>query len=163
MVLDVAGSMVEDHNGGRNQTVEDMDSTMGNDEQKRSKGTIDFYMTKSHVSDLSHTMRMNGNPYGNGNWNGNRKDSGSGNGTRGNARPRKGHKQTNLTSRMKTSLIGTKSKGIFGAKSKTGKKTQKKLKAMWGPDSSQPGIREYLMEINNFGQGNSHGNCRIPL
>ena len=83
------------------------------------------------------------------------------NGIRGKARPRKGHKLTTLTTKMKASLIGTKSRGIMGAKSKTGKGTQKKSK--WGPDSSQPGIREYLMEIITLGQGNSHGNCKFPL
>ena len=146
---------LHDHNGGRNQMVEDMDSTMENGGLKRSKGTIDNYMIKSHISDMSHTMRMNGN------WNGN--GNGSGNGIRGKARPRKGHKLTTLTTKMKTSLIGAKSRGILGAKSKTGKGTQKKSKSKWGPDSSQPGIREFLMEIKTLGQGNSHGNCKFPL
>ena len=55
----------------------------------------------------------------------------------------------------KQSSFGLLSKGRGGPKSKTGKGSTGKLRAS---DSSQPGIRKFLMEIKSCGKGNSHGN-----
>ena len=75
--------------------------------------------------------------------------------------PMVGIERPKLSKRLKSSANLGKNKKIYGGKSKTGKGQTKKMK--WS-DSSQPGIREYLMEIGAiFKQGNenSHGTCNF--
>ena len=72
--------------------------------------------------------------------------------------PRIGIGKTTMTRRLKSSVRLRKKKMGGGTRSKTGKGLAKK----WGgSDSSQPGIRKFLMEIEDYknsGNGNSPGN-----
>ena len=63
---------------------------------------------------------------------------------------------TKLATRMKRSSNQTGTKGHGGAKVNLGKRIKKVCKKT---DSSQPGIRQFLMEI----KGNSHGKSAIPI
>ena len=77
--------------------------------------------------------------------------------------PRNGIGKTKLTRKLKSSVCLGKNKKFVGAKSNTGKGMVKKMG--WS-DSSQPGIRKFLLkieEIKNSSNGNSPGNFPIPL
>ena len=77
--------------------------------------------------------------------------------------PWNGIGKTKLTKKLKSSVCLGRKKKFVGAKSKAGKGIVKKLG--WS-DSSQPGIRKFLLkieEIKNSSNGNSPGNFPIPL
>ena len=81
--------------------------------------------------------------------------------------PKIGIEKTKLTRRLKSSVTLKKKKMVGGTKSKTGKGLAKK----WGgSDSSQPGIRKFLLENDEktrsfkiSSNGNSPGNHPIPI
>ena len=117
----------------------------GSGSRKFSKqGTIKHFLTKNHGIGMD---KNGGGTEGDG-------------GRRGGMvlDPKIGIGKTKLTKRLKSSVALGKKKMVYGAKSKTGKGLAKK----WGgSDSSQPGIRNFLMEIGdhkNSGNGNSPGN-----
>ena len=69
--------------------------------------------------------------------------------------PKNGNGQTKLARKMKSSVCLGNKKNLVGAKSRSGKGMVKKMG--WS-DSSQPGIRQFLMEIRENKNLSSNGN-----
>ena len=108
------------------------------------QGTIKNFLTKPR--NTGKNKNVGGARKGGGRSDGMVMDPGNGNG------------KAKLSRVLKSSVCLGKKKLLVGAKSKAGKKLTKKL---GGTDSSQPGIRKFLMQIDDYkkpSNGNSQGN-----
>ena len=131
-----SSSMMEDQpdRPARKMVVVELDGSHDVGQKRLAKqGTILYFLTKIHGAETN--------------------DDGSGGG--GNQRvgggmdPKNGSVETTQNGRLGNSVNLKRKKMVGGPKSKTGKGLMKKLGG-GGSDSSQPGIKKFLMEIKSF-------------